>query len=304
MHICMNWQAISFDWNQVRAFLATAEEGSLSAAARALGQTQPTVGRQISALEEALEVTLFERVGRSLVLAPAGRELLEHVRSMADAASRVSLVASGQNQAIEGRVRITASDVFCTDLLIPAIATLREIAPRLEIDVVAADDIRDLQRREADVAIRHVRPEQPELIARLVSEETARLYGARSYLERRGRPATKDELALHDFVAFADVERMIGFLNEFDIHLTRDNFRLGSGSGLVAWEMVKRGLGLSIMSDQVGRRAEGVEVVLPDLKPVVFPVWLVTHRELHTSRRIRLVYDHLAEHLSSLSSEI
>ena len=300
----MNWQAISFDWNQVRAFLATAEEGSLSAAARALGQTQPTVGRQISALEEALEVTLFERVGRSLVLAPAGRELLEHVRTMADAASRVSLVASGQNQAIEGRVRITASDVFCADLLIPAIATLRDIAPRLEIDVVAADDIRDLQRREADIAIRHVRPEQPELIARLVSEESARLYAARSYLERRGRPTTKEDLAQHDFVAFAEADRMIGFMKEFDIHLSRENFRLGSASGVVAWEMVKQGLGLSIMSDQVGRRAEGVEVVLPDLTPVVFPVWLVTHRELHTSRRIRLIYDHLSDHLTALGKEI
>lgn len=297
----MNWQAISFDWNQVRAFLATAEEGSLSAAARVLGQTQPTVGRQISALEEELGVTLFERVGRSLVLAPSGRELLEHVRTMADAASRVSLVASGQSQAIEGRVRITASDVFAAELLLPAVAQLREIAPRLEFDVVAADDIRDLQRREADIAIRHVRPEQPELVARLVSEETARIYGSCSYLDRRGRPKSKGDLAQHDFVAFTDAERMIGFMKEFGIELSRNNFRVGSESGVVAWGMVKQGLGLSIMSDHVGQRAEGVEVVLPDLKPVVFPVWLVTHRDLHTSRRIRLVYDHLAAYLSQLS---
>ncbi len=104
MRFCMDWRAVKFDWNRARAFLVTAEEGSLSAAARALGLAQPTLGRQVDALEEELGVVLFERVGRGLTLTPSGLELLEHVRGMGEAATRVSLAAAGQSESIEGKV--------------------------------------------------------------------------------------------------------------------------------------------------------------------------------------------------------
>lgn len=295
----MNWGAITFDWNQARAFLATAEEGSLSAAARALGLTQPTLGRQVAALEARLGVTLFERVGRSVQLTQSGIELLEHVRAMADAANRMSLTASGQAQTIEGQVRITASDLMSAHILPPALHHLRAVAPRLEIDIVAANDVRDLLRREADIAIRHVRPEQPDLIARRVREETARFYAAQSYIAARGRPSVADGLADHEFISFGDKERMLEYLAPFGLGLDRGSFRLGSESGIVAWEMVRNGLGIAVMSDEIAAKFAGVEPVLEDLEPFVFPVWLVTHRELHTSRRIRLVFDHLADFLTT-----
>ncbi|MEQ8922224.1 MAG: LysR family transcriptional regulator, partial [Roseovarius sp.] len=190
----MNWQSIAFDWNQVRAFWATAEEGSFSAAARALGQTQPTLGRQVAGLEEALGVTLFERAGRSLMLTKAGLDLLEHTRAMGAAAERMALTASGAAQEVAGQVRITASDVMCAHMLPPVVARIRQAAPGVEIDLVAANDIRDLQRREADIAIRHVRPEQPDLTARLVQEATVRPYAATVYLEARGRPETAADM--------------------------------------------------------------------------------------------------------------
>ena len=294
----MNWQSVSFDWNQARAFLATVEEGSLSAAARALGLTQPTLGRQVAALEEQLDIVLFERVGKSLVLTPSGIELLEHVRAMCDAANRISLTASGQSHTIEGRIRITASDMMSAYILPPVLKTLREIAPLVEIDVVAANDIRDLQLREADIAIRHVRPEQPDLIARLVDEATGRFYAARSYLDQRGRPTTFEELSGHDFIGFGDNDRMIEMLSPVGLSLTRENFRVGSASGVVAWELAKKGLGIVVMSDEVAENTVSIERVLPDMEPFVFPVWLTCHRELHTSRRIRLVFDLLAEFLT------
>lgn len=294
----MDWSAINFDWNQARAFLATAEEGSLSAAARALGQTQPTVGRQVSALEDALGVMLFERVGRSLVLTTSGIELLDHVRAMRDAAQRVSLTASGQSQTIEGQVRITASDVLSGYVLPPAIARLRQAAPKLEIDIVATNDIRDLQRREADIAIRHIRPEQPNLIARKVATATARFYASKGFLALNGRPASLSELSAYDFVGFGDNDRMVEILNGLGAQLTLENFRLASASGLVAWEMARAGLGISVMSDAVARACPEMEQVLPEMEPIAFPVWLTTHRELHTSRRIRLVFDILAEYLA------
>ncbi len=295
----MDWQAISFDWNQVRAFLATAEEGSLSAAARALGQTQPTLGRQVAGLEEDLGVTLFERVGRGLMLTPAGLELLEHVKSMGDAAARLSLAATGQSQSIEGRVRITAVDMMAAYTLPPVFKRLRAIAPRLDIDVVASNDLRDILRREADIAVRHVRPEQPELIGRLVQEAEGAYYAATAYLERRGRPESKADFSKHDFISFGNAEEMIAFARPLGIALTVENFRIGSSTGMVAWEFVKQGMGISVMSAQVGDNTPGVERVLPEMKPIVFPVWLITHRELHTSRRIRLVFDTLAEFLSA-----
>ena len=293
----MNEPLNPFDWNHIRAFLATAEEGSLSAAARRLRLTQPTLGRQVAALEADLGLLLFERVGRSLSLTAAGAELLEEVRAMGAAADRVALVASGQSQSIEGRVAITASDAYSAYLLPEALAALRLRAPRLTIDVVATNDIQDLMRREADIAIRHVRPEQPDLIARLVREDSAHFYAARSYLDRAGRPKTPEELAGHDFVGFGDTGRMMEHLLPLGIPVRAANFRIGSESGLVAWELVKQGFGISPMSDSVARD-QGVELVLPDMDPIVFPIWLTTHRELHTSRRIRLVFDLLAEFLS------
>ena len=294
----MNWQSVSFDWNQARAFLATVEEGSLSAAARALGVTQPTLGRQVAALEDRLDIVLFERVGRSLVLTQSGVELLDHVRAMCEAANAMSLTASGRSQTIEGRVRITASDVMSAHILPAALKLVRDAAPLLEIDIVAANDIRDLQLREADIAIRHVRPEQPDLIARLVSDATARFYAHESYLDQRGRPRTLEDLSNHEFVGFGNNERMIELLNPNGLSLSVDNFRVGSESGVVAWEMARSGLGVIIMSDEVAGDTPGMECVLPDMDPFVFPVWLTVHRELHTSRRIRLVFDLLAEFLT------
>lgn len=288
----------NFDWNHVRAFLATAEEGSLSAAARSLGLTQPTLSRQVAALEKDLGVLLFERIGRALELTPAGLELLEHTRSMGTAASQIALTASGQSQSIEGEVRITASDIYSAYLLPPVLHQLQQLAPKLRVEIVATNDIQDLQRREADIAIRHTRPEQPELIARLVYEDTAHFYAAPSYLDRRGRPENFADLSSHDFVGFAPPKQMMDFLTPMGIHLTADNFRIESQSGVVAWEFVTQGFGISPMSDQVAAQNPNVERILPDMAPIVFPLWLTTHRELHTSRRIRLVYDLLADYLS------
>ncbi|MDE4303846.1 LysR family transcriptional regulator [Phaeobacter gallaeciensis] len=286
----------AFDWNHIRAFLATAETGSLSAAARRLNLTQPTLSRQVAALEESLGLMLFERIGKSLQLTQAGVELLEHTRPMGLAADRIALAALGQSESITGTVRITASDVYSAYLLPDVLRRLRQLAPDLHIDIIASNDIRDLMRREADIAIRHVRPEQPELIARLINEETARFYAAPQYLAKAGRPEDLRDLSNHDFISFGDAEGMVGHLTPLGFPLTKRNFRYETQSGLVAWELVKRGFGIAPMSDRIARQTPEVERLLPQMEPIRFPVWLTTHRELHTSRKIRLVFDLLAEH--------
>jgi len=294
----MNRPSISFDWNQVRAFLAAVDEGSFSAAARALGLTQPTLGRQVAALEKELGVVVFERGRRPITLTQSGLELLDHVRDMGEAANRISLAAAGQSQTIEGQVSISAGDIVATYFLPPVLKRLRHLAPGIEIEVISSNAVSDLTRREADIAIRHVRPEQLDLIAKLIRQSTAHLYASTHYLDARGRPSDPDDLTDADFIGYESPERMIAILNPLGLSLTKSNFKLTSKSGLVIMELLKQGLGITVMPKEFVALTPGIECVLPGLVTIPVSTWLVTHRELHTSRRIRLVFDALAEALS------
>lgn len=294
----MNWNSISFDWNQARSFLAVAEERSLSAAATVLGVTQPTITRQIAALEKDLKVILFERSGRSVSLTPIGLNLLDHVRIMADGANMMTLSASGQSQAIEGLVRISASDMTAAYVLPPMLDRLKAVAPRLELDILADNKLSDLLVREADIAIRHVRPEQPNLIAKLVCEDQTRFYAVAKYTEHYGKPRLDEDHAQHQFVSFGDVEGMLGHLHKFGLKLTKQNFKYVSRSQVVEWEIARQGHGIAIMTDRIAAKFPEFGPVLTEIEPFTIPTWLVAHRELLTSRRIRLVFDLLTDCLS------
>lgn len=297
----MNWQAIGFDWNQVRAFLATAEEGSLSAAARALGLTQPTLSRQVAGLESELGVTLFERGHRSMDLTESGLALLEHVRAMGDAATRVSLAATGRSELIDGHVSLTTTEGFAMHHVPPIVERVRQKAPGIELEIITANESLDLIRREADIAVRHARPEHGDLITKLIAETTGHFYASRDYLDRAGRPRKLADLAGHDFIGFESATRLLEMFNGMGIPVTRENFKVYSASGIVILKLMERGLGVSVMMDDVAGAWPGLEKVLPQMPSIPIPVWLVTHRELHTSRRIRLVYDTIAEYVRGLA---
>ncbi|WP_054002961.1 LysR family transcriptional regulator [Shimia sp. SK013] len=297
MHICMDWRSVKFDWNKARAFLVTAEEGSLSAAARALGMAQPTLGRQVDGLEQELGIVLFERVGRGLTLTPSGLELLEHVRDMGEAAGRVSMTALGQSQALEGTICISASETYAAVLLPPIIAKLRIIEPGIQVEIVVANHVSDLRRREADIAIRNFRPTEPDLIAKKIGDADAILYATPDYIEKIGNPTKPYDLRHADFVNMDHGGMMIKGLNTLGLGLTEANFPLLTESYLVMWELVRQGAAIGILDAHIGDADPVVRRVLPDLEPLVFPIWLVSHRELTTSRRIRRVYDFLAEEL-------
>ncbi len=294
----MDWRSIKFDWNRARAFLVTAEEGSLSAAARALGMTQPTLGRQVTALEQELDVVLFERIGQRLALTPSGLELLEHVQAMGEAATHVSLTASGQSQNIEGSICITASEIHAAYLLPPIIDKLRRTEPGIDIELIASNSASDLGRREADIAVRSFRPTQPELIAKKIKEVPARLYAATHYLKKIGFPKTAKDLNQADFIGFDKTDMLVKGYNELGLNLTLKNFPILTESHLVHWELVKQGLGIGIVPEDIGDAEPLVQQALPTLAPIVFPIWLTAHRELKTSRRVRLVFDLLADELS------
>lgn len=302
MRLSMDWRAIRFDWNRARAFLVTAEEGSLSGAARALGMAQPTLGRQVTALEEELGVILFERRGGRLALTQAGLELLEHVRDMGDAALHVSRTASGQSQSIEGLVSVTASEIMAAHVLPPILATLRRAHPGVTIELIASNATSDLRRREADIAIRNAEPRDPELIATRVRTESARLYAAHSYFDRVGAPKDNQALSKLEFIGLQENQILADGLNVLGLSVGPESFPLISSSQLASWELVKGGLGVGVMITEVGDAEPLVAQAGPWLPAFEFNTWLLAHREITTSRRIRLVFDHLVAALKRRSS--
>jgi DNA-binding transcriptional LysR family regulator len=285
------------DWNLLRAFLHVAETGSMSAAARRLGLTQPTLSRQVAAIEQHLGVALFERIGKSLKPTATALALLEHARHMGASAEQLSLAANGHAQAIDGEVSISATDMVAAWLLPPVLRALAEEAPGLRVEIVTTNAISDLRRREADIAVRHVRPSEPELIGRLLRENTAGFYAAQSWVKRHGHPRTAAEAAAHRFVGADREGHYLAYLQAHGLPLTEQAFSCYAENSCTSWALVREGLGIGAMMDEVAAECPDVVRVLDEVPAVRFPIWLVTHRELNSSRRIRLVFDRLAEAL-------
>lgn len=288
----------NIDWNQLKAFLETAETGSLSAAARKLGLTQPTLSRQVAAIEQRMGVTLFERVGKSMALTPTGLDLLEHARAMGAAADSLQLAASGRSKTVGGVVTVSATEGVATHFLAPLVRQLREKEPTILIEVVVTDTQSDLLRREADIAIRHVKPEQPDLIARLVREAEAHFYASEDWVRVHGHPRRAEEAAHLPFVGADRSGHFLAFLRQHGLPLSEENFSCYADHAMTQWALVRQGMGIGAMADEIARDTPGVVRVLDDVPPVRFPIWLVTHRELRTSRPIRLVFDALARGLA------
>jgi len=295
----MDWRRVTFDWNHVRAFLVTADEGSFSAAAKALGAAQPTVGRQVAALEEELGVTLFERVGRGLTLTPTGLELVEHVRAMSDGALRVARVAAGQSVSMDGPICIAASELVAAYVLPKLVAKLRAAHPGIEVEIVASNAPQDLRRREADIALRNFRPEEPGLVARKIKDTEAYLYATPGYLRTLGPRLDRAALSRAAFIGFDHTSTLRdGLSAALGLTFGPRSFPLVSQSQHVQWALVREGAGIAIMMAEIGDAEPSVCRALPGLPPIVVPLWLVTHRDVRTSRRVRVVADLLAEGLA------
>ena len=288
----------NLDWNQLKAFLETAETGSLSAAARKLGLTQPTLSRQVAAIEQVMGVTLFERVGKSMALTPTGLDLLEHARAMGAAAEALGLAATGSSQAVRGVVSVSATDVVASVLLPPLVKKLHDQEPGIAIDVIPSNALSDLLRREADIAIRHVKPEQPDLIARLIREATAYFYASESWVNAHGHPRSAEDAARLSFVGSDRSGQYLGYLRTHGLPLSEANFSCYADHSVAHWALVRQGMGIGVMMEEIANATPGMVRVLDDLPPVRFPIWLVTHRELRTSKRIRMVFDALAQGLA------
>lgn len=293
----------TFDWAQVQSFLATAETGSFSGAAKALGSSQPTVGRHVASLERDLNLLLFDRVGKSLTINDKGLALVAHAKAMKEAADLFGLSALGQNQSISGSISITANDTFCAYLLPTIIERIRIAHPDVQVDIVSSNDVQDLERREADIAIRNMQPTNPNLYAKRIRTTKAYLYGASSYFDIIGRPATLKDISKKTTFLGDSSGRVLQMLSKMSGMISTEQFSINANSGVAIWEAVKQGLGLAVMFEDLANITPSVEAVLQQEVSADVPIWLVTHAELKTNAKIRVIFDILSDELAVKSKK-
>jgi DNA-binding transcriptional LysR family regulator len=286
------------DWALWRSFAAVVAEGSLSAAARRIGYSQPTLGRHIEALEQQLGVLLFDRTLQGLKPTATALRLYEPVRAAEQSLSEAALVAEGSDGRLEGTVRITASEIVSHYILPPMLRQLRAEYPAIQIELVPTDSAENLLLREADIAVRMFRPTQLELIARRLGELPLTACAHQAYLGARGVPQGPDDLLSHDLIGFDRSEAIIAGARAMGFELRRDNFALRTDSQTAAWEMMRAGLGIGFAQRSLVLETPGMREILPMLRPPPLEVWLTTHRELFLSARIRVIYDRLAASLT------
>jgi len=288
-----------FDWSHVAAFLAVAETGSLSAAARRIGASQPTVGRQIQAMETALGTALFKRQARGMAPTEAGLALLDPARAMRAAAERLRLTAAGETQDLAGTVRITASIFMSHHVLPPILADLRAALPEIAIELVPSDTTENLLFREADIAVRMYRPQQLDMVARHLGDMPLGLYAATGYLDRVGRPKDAEALMRLDFVGFDANDQMVREMRRGGWAVDRDWFATRCDLQTVYWELVRAGCGVGFCQRPTAATDPGVEEIAVDIAIPPLPVWLTAHERLRRTPRIRRVWDRLAMGLTA-----
>lgn len=285
----------NFDWRLVRSFLAALEQGSLLGAARVLKASQPTVGRHVAELEAQLGVLLFERTGRGLMPTPMALRLAESARAMESGADQLARSVSGAEAGISGSVRITASQPVACYLLPPILAQMRQALPEVQVELVASNAVSNLLRREADIALRMVQPDQASLVAKRIGKVTISAYAHRDYLRRRGTPRQMADLLGHELVGSDRDETMLRGFASFGFPVAREAFAFRSDDLIAYWEAVRAGLGVGFLADYLARGDSHLVPLLPMIKIPPLPIWLTVHREIRTSRRIRAVYDFLGQ---------
>ncbi len=286
------------DWSLIRSFLAVAEAGSLSAAARRIGISQPTLGRHIAEVEARLGARLFQRDAKGQRLTPSGHALLPSAREMAEAAARLTLAAMAQNTAMTGTVRITASRIVAAHILPPILARLRQEEPGIQLEIAPDDTVQNLLFHAADLAIRMVRPTQGDLIARRVATMELGLYAARSLIERQRQPTTPDELLQMDFVGFDQSDQILRMMADLGQPVDRSFFPLRCDDQLVHLALVRAGCGVSGMPVAIGDTDPLLQRIQAGIDLPNLPVWLVAAPGLRETPRIARVWDALATGLA------
>jgi DNA-binding transcriptional LysR family regulator len=289
-----------FDWTLVRSFLAVFDAGSLTAAARRSGARQPTLSRHVAELEAQLGVPLFERTGRGVTPTAAALAIAEAARQMQDAAGAVGRGIAGTRAASRGVVRVTTSEVAATWLLPAVLARLQRAHPTIELELVSSNELTNLLRREADIAVRMVRPAQQSLIARKLGEIGIVAAAHSSYLAKAPPLARLDDLRAHRLIGYDRDDTILRGFARAGLALTRADFALRTDDQVAYGRLVAEGAGIGFVARYNLRFWPGVVAVLPMLTAPALPCWLAVHREIRANPLVRTVYDFLARELPPL----
>lgn len=289
--------ASTIPWELYRSLLAVLQEGSLSAAARALGLTQPTVGRHVDTLEQQLGLTLFTRSQAGLLPTEVALALRGHAEAMQSTAASLERVAQGLGAGVRGAVRISASEVIGAEVLPPILSALTALHPELEIELVLSNRVQDLVLREVDIAVRMTQPQQEVLLATRVGEVELGLHAHADYLAQRGTPATLAELASHALIGF-DVETPFLRAARSNLgHWRREQFTHRCDSDLAQLALMRAGAGIGICQVALARREPRLVRLLPEMFSFTLNTWVVMHDGLRSSPRCRAVFDALVKGL-------
>ncbi len=286
-------------WDHCRSFLAVLAEGSLSAAARKLQLTQPTLGRHVAELEQTLGVVLFTRSQAGLDPTDAALELRPHAEAMAAAAEALVRTASGEAADDRGTVRITASEMIGTEVLPPMLARLGRRHPRIAIELVVSNQNDNLLRRQSDIAIRMATPAQDALLQRRIGTIAIGLHARRDYLAAHGTPTSLADLEGHSLIGFDTETAAVQALQRLGLLPDRAAYRLRTDSDQAQLQMIRAGFGIGACQAPIARRDPELVRVLPDAFDFPLECWLAMHEDLKTVLRMRLVFDHLATELAA-----
>ena len=290
------------DWDLFQSLHAVLEAGTLSAAARLRGLTQPTLGRHIETLEQRLGSPLFLRSPRGLQPTDLALELKPHLHDMSAAASAAVRDASGSANSLSGSIRITVSEIVGAEILPPMLTSFREQHPGVVIELMLSNFNDDLSRREADIAVRMTPPSQSSLVAKKVGEISLGFYATAEYLERHGVPHSLADFEDHAMIGFDSPGRGIRDVPGLNMPVSRETFTFRSDSDLAQLAAMRAGFGIGVCQDGLARRY-GLTPVLPNFSLFTLGVWIVMHENLRGSRRMRLMFDHLVEGTSAYVRE-
>jgi DNA-binding transcriptional LysR family regulator len=286
-----------FDWALVKSFVAVLDAGSLTRAARQLQARQPTLSRHIAELEAQLGVPLFERTGRGVSPTGAGLAIAEAARRMQGGAELLGRSLARTREATTGTVRITTSTVAAAWLLPPVLADLQRAEPDIQIELVASNTLSNLLRREADIAVRMVRPTQGSLVARKLGEVPICAAAHTAYLERAGTPRQPADLLRHALIGFDRDDAIIRGFEAMGFPMDPSRFVVRTDDQVVYGRLLAAGLGIGFVAAYALPMWPGVRSLLPMLRIPALPCWLAVHREIRGNPVVRRVYDHLARAL-------
>lgn len=282
------------DWDLFQSLHAVLEAGTLSAAARLRGLTQPTLGRHIETLEHRLGSPLFLRSPRGLQPTDLALELKPHLHDMAAAASAAVRDASGAADSLLGSIRITASEIVGAEVLPSILTDFREKHPGTVIELRVSNTVDDLSRREADIAVRMAPPTQSALVAKKVGEVELGFYAAPAYIARHGAPLGFEELKGHPVIGFDSEAYNIRDLPGLNMSVSRETFSFRTDSDMTQLAALSAGFGVGVTHPAIARR-RGLVRVMSNVVLFRLGIWIVMHENLRGSRRMRAMFDHLVE---------